>query len=60
LQTNAALSHERVGWGEEQAPTRCLHNIPGAVDWPHSSIHRHIEAEIIDRDQGAGGCEIDT
>ncbi len=34
-------------------------HVQRAADWPYSSIHRHIEAGMIDRDWGAGICEND-
>ena len=30
-------------------------HVERATDWPHSSIHRYIEAGIVDRDWGVGG-----
>jgi putative transposase len=44
----------------------CIHfnpvqhsHVPRTADWPHSSIHRYIEAAMIDRDGGNGICEND-
>jgi len=35
-------------------------HVPRAADWPYSSIHRYIEAGMIDRDWGNGTCENDN
>lgn len=34
-------------------------HVPCEVEWPYSSIHRSIEAGMIDRDWGGGCCAND-
>ena len=34
-------------------------HVPRAADWPYSSMHRHVEAGMIDRAWSVSMCEND-